>query len=518
MTKEKEVKEAKEVKQPISYKEDPSFGKRLNFTVIEDNEKKKEKAVEAIITVNNAAGATVNKAYDTEMHSEVVKNKMVEFNRRLRKNPSDVNLWLEFVNFQDEVEGLKTRKLIDRKISILKKAIELNSDLKIILEHLRLAEEIEESSTLMRLWEGYLKKTENSADFFILSMEYLKFRQKKFLSFSFEQVNEAFSDILKVIKRNEHSHVSYLTTIYKNYFEFLKRGGFNERFIALFQVLIEVNIEKYNYGEVDLEAYEDQYEIMEHIGGSVIESYTDSIIEPCFDSGVPCNIYQKWIKLEKYRELIFWHPKNTFDLEGQVIFDDLKDFIIIFSDRNDILLFIKNMLIELDTIFLDSRLGYHQWYVQVFKTLLPYYKNDWEFVFYLFKTLNPNEADSFTKSLLSESRDSLEIFFAYGRFQEFLGNHQMALKVYESLRKRTLKFEHIERNQIIPTPQKSFKKLEFTNPKEEVYDLVRLNPGDKDLYMRIIEAVGPLDPELALEIFNLIDEQQLRLLSFLEEV
>ena len=34
---------------------------------------------------------------------------------------------------------------------------------------------------------------------------------------------------------------------------FLKRGGFNERIVALCQALIEVNIEKFNYGRVDLE-------------------------------------------------------------------------------------------------------------------------------------------------------------------------------------------------------------------------------------------------------------------------
>lgn len=509
----------------------------MNFVLTGDNETKKEKAFEDSITVNKSAGITVETPSVSSNEAEFVNNKMVEFNRRLRKNPSDVNLWFEFVNFQDEIKCLKARKLIERKISILKKAIELNNfDLKLILEHLGLAEENEESSTLMKLWEGYLRKSENSNDFFILSLEYLNFRQKRFLAFNFEQVNEDFSNIFTVIKRQEHVNVSYLISIYENYFEFLKRCGYNELIIALFQVLIEVNIEKYNYGQVDMEAYEDQYEIMEHIGDSVIESYPISIIEPCVysedktDDSSKSQL-SKWIKLEKYRELIFWHPKNSFDLEGQVIFDDFKSLIIILDDKSDILLLIKNLLLDLDTIFLDCPLGFHQWYIQVFKTLLPYFKNDWEFVFYLFKTLNPNEADSFTKSFLSENRESLEIFFAYGTFQEFLGNHQMASKVFESLRKRTSKFENIkhneiitkpdiehEHNEIITKPLKSLKNLKFLNLKEEVYELVRSNPGDKDFYMKIIETIEPLDYDLAMEIFNLIDEQQLRLLSFLEEV
>lgn len=512
----------------------------MNFTEIEDKEQK-----------NKTVKLTELDASAKLKESVTVNSKIIEYNRRIRKNPNDISLWLEFVNFQDELEGSKNkRKLIERKISILKKAIELNFDINLILKHLRLAAEIEDLSTLMKLWEGYLKKTSESfytsdksetsrlTDFcgsnysnrsnelFILLNEYLNFRQTRFLAFNFEEVNEAFSSIFKLLKRDEQVQVqvSRLIPLYLSYFNFLKRCGFSERIVSLFQVLIEVNIEKYNYGQVDLEAYEDQYEIMEHIGD---EDYF--VIEQCYDGGGLAtedgSIFDsqllKWIKLEKYREFMFWHPKNSFDLEGQVIFDDLRDFIIIIdTSRDDILSFIKAILLSLDGIFPDCPFGFHQWFVNVFKSLLPFYKNDWEFVFNLFKALNPIEADSFTKIILSENRESLEIFFAYGRFQEFLGNHEMASKVYESLRKRTLKFDQQIGKSEFNTRIESLKKLEFKteNLKEEVYQLVRSNPGDKNLYMKIIEAIEPLDHYVAMEIFNLIDEQQLRLLSFLEEV
>ena len=145
---------------------------------------------------------------------------------RLRRNPNDLNLWMEFVNFQDEIGELKSKKLLERKISILKKAIELNFDVKLILEHLRLAEEMEESSTLMRIWEGYLKRIECSSEFFTLSMEYLNFRQRRFLAFNFEQVNEAFSDIFKTFKCFKSLKVEHMSSLCATYFEFLIRCGF----------------------------------------------------------------------------------------------------------------------------------------------------------------------------------------------------------------------------------------------------------------------------------------------------
>lgn len=46
----------------------------------------------------------------------------------------------------------------------------------------------------------------------------------------------------------------------------------------------------------------------------------------------------------------------------------------------------------------------------------------------------PEEAKSFAMKFLSENRDSLECFMAYGKFQEFLGNTDMAAKVYESIK------------------------------------------------------------------------------------
>lgn len=461
---------------------------------------------------------------ETKTSKSLIKGSSQEdFNRRLRKDPKNISLWIEFVQFQDENYGLpgnKPRKLIDRKISILKRAIECNChELELTLMHLKLAGEIEDSSSLMKLWEGYLKKRDNftPSDYFKLTMEWLNFLQNRFLAFSFDQVNEAFSEAFLNLQD---------PALYKPYFKFLRRCGFTERIVAISQSSIEVNVEYYNYGEVDIEAYEDQWDsgLVEHVGDSIFRELSlskPSYCPPADQDKFGSSLLSKWLHIERYRECNFWHPIH-FDLEdceGQVIFDDIKDFILLPNNQKDSLPIISSILSELGIFIGGSFNNFNAWYVQIYKELLPFFNTDWKYIYRLLTLFpSPEAAESFAKKLLSENRDSLECFMAYGKFQEFLGNTDIAVKIYESIKKRSKDIDCAE----------SFpKQLEFDNElaidfgsdlKSSVYDLVRSNPGNKNLYMEIIEITTAVDEDLSMEVFNLIDEQQIRLHTLFDEI
>ena len=54
-----------------------------------------------------------------------------EFNKKINENPKNIDLWVEFINIQDKfslsIGSLKNKTaVIDRKISILEKALNLN--------------------------------------------------------------------------------------------------------------------------------------------------------------------------------------------------------------------------------------------------------------------------------------------------------------------------------------------------------------------------------------------------------
>lgn len=80
-----------------------------------------------------------------------IHHKMTEYNRLLRENPHDTNLWIDFVKYQDTVYGFRSisvkekvprQALLDRKISILHKALESNPACIVLkLEYLQLCEE-----------------------------------------------------------------------------------------------------------------------------------------------------------------------------------------------------------------------------------------------------------------------------------------------------------------------------------------------------------------------------------------
>ena len=197
-----------------------------------------------------------------------------------------------------------------------------------------------------------------------------------------------------------------------------------------------------------------------------------------------------------------------------VMFDDVKDFLIIPKSQLDSLSIINTVLIELGNCFFYSNLkDFKNWYLQAHKELLPFFKTDWKFIYRLFVLMSSDEV----KNFLSANRDSLECFLAYGKLQESIGNQEIASKVYESLKKRSNDFDLSELVPQFDTISEPV--IELGNDlKASVYNLVRSNPGDKSLYMRIIEATAVVDYNLAIEIFNLMEEQQLRIHTLLEEL
>lgn len=495
--------------------DDSSFGKRLDFSAVNFPQK------------SNFEMKNTGKTEQVIISENSIKRRQEEYNKNLRKDPKNVSHWHEFLHFQDQLfnDGqCKGRKLIERKISVLRRAIEFNpTELEFIFLHLKLSEEIEDSSTIMKLWNVYLKKCKPELvheDYFKLTLKWLEFLQNRFLAFSFDQVNVAFEEAFKSLNDS---------ALYTFYFKFLKRTGYIERIIATCQGIIEVNIENYKFGEVDLDGYEDQWDcgLMDHIGDSIFHGKPKPSLYPNI-TPKSANILSSWLRLEKYRQKHYWHPLNfeEDDFEGQIIFDDIKNFLIIPENQKDSILLIEIILKALKEIFHDdeSYENFAPWFLQVQKTLLPFFMKDWKFIFRLFSSMSSiDEAEEFSKTLLSNNRNSLECFMAYGKFQESLGNIEMASKVYESIRNRSVNF-NFESNESKITSEEDkgivWDNLNFDpcDIKSSVYELIRSNPGNKNLYMKIIEATVDLDESLSMEVFNLIDEQQLRVYTLLEEI
>ena len=136
----------------------------------------------------------------------------IEFNTKLREKPQDVNLWLEFIDFQDEAlretifesnddkESKKTRKkngeilrakaLTERKLAICRSAIEKNTrSIDLAVKRLELSRDLLDSKTLDQQWKELIfVYPENIA----LWKRYLLFIQTHYIRFSISETIKAY--------------------------------------------------------------------------------------------------------------------------------------------------------------------------------------------------------------------------------------------------------------------------------------------------------------------------------------
>ncbi|XP_076834625.1 nuclear exosome regulator NRDE2 [Brachyhypopomus gauderio] len=192
------------------------------------------------------------------------KAKVEEFNRTLRENPTDTPTWLAFIRFQDEVGAacgslpdgqeseaearrLSVRALLERKVSIIERALESNpGSVELKLEKLRLCQELWEPTVLLKEWKKLVFIHPNSAP---LWRSYLLFAQSHFSTFSVSKVNAIYGKCLSTLSAvQDGSMVSHpslpgtqedMLDIFLLQCHFLRQAGHSEKAVSLFQALLD---------------------------------------------------------------------------------------------------------------------------------------------------------------------------------------------------------------------------------------------------------------------------------------
>ncbi|KAM3594793.1 uncharacterized protein V6R79_014315 [Siganus canaliculatus] len=194
-----------------------------------------------------------------------------EFNRRLREQPADTQLWIEFIQYQDELrttvfggeeekqggdssEHRKSshRAVLEKKLSIAERAVATNpSCIPLQLERLRICQELWEPSLLAKEWKKLVFLHPNSAP---LWREYLLFTQSYFSSFTVPKVNSAYGKCLSTLSAvRDGTMVSHqalpgieedILDIFTQQCHFLRQSGHSEKAISLFQAMIDFTFYK----------------------------------------------------------------------------------------------------------------------------------------------------------------------------------------------------------------------------------------------------------------------------------
>ncbi|XP_053093783.1 nuclear exosome regulator NRDE2 [Pangasianodon hypophthalmus] len=186
--------------------------------------------------------------------SNMLMAQVEEFNRKLRENPTDVNMWLEFIQFQDEVGGSLSgqgaeseRALWDRKLSVVERALQLNpGSVELKLHRLRLGRGLWDSTTQLKEWKKVVFIHPNSAP---LWRSYILFTQSQFSSFSVPMVTGVYRKCLSTLSAVQDGQLTshpalpgtehHLLDVFVNQCHFLRQAGHSEKAVCLFQALIE---------------------------------------------------------------------------------------------------------------------------------------------------------------------------------------------------------------------------------------------------------------------------------------
>uniref|UniRef100_A0A8C1WRH9 NRDE-2, necessary for RNA interference, domain containing n=1 Tax=Cyprinus carpio TaxID=7962 RepID=A0A8C1WRH9_CYPCA len=304
--------------------------------------------------------------------STLLSARVEEFNRKLRENPTDTQLWLDFIHFQvDLLRGNKMslRAVLEKKLSIVDRAVEGNPasvDLK--LEKLHLCKELWEPATLQKEWKKLVFIHPNSGP---LWRKYLLFTQSLFSTFSVSKVNSVFGKCLSTLSAvQDGSMVSHpplpgtqedLLDIFLQQCHFLRQAGHTEKAVCLFQALLDFTFFKPDSvkdlptrQQVDFfEPFWDSGEprvgergargwkawmLQQERGGWVIPSEPDDDDEEEQDDAeIKDKTWPKWkiwLDVEASREANHWLPwrpdktkgqseEDCEDPDRQVLFDDI---------------------------------------------------------------------------------------------------------------------------------------------------------------------------------------------------
>ncbi|XP_032964018.1 nuclear exosome regulator NRDE2 [Rhinolophus ferrumequinum] len=331
----------------------------------------------------------------TDRENVLLKAKVEEFNRRVRENPRDIQLWMAFVAFQDEVMkspglyaieegGQEKRKrslklVLEKKLAILERAIESNqSSVDLKLAKLQLCTEFWEPSTLVKEWQKLIFLHPNNT---ALWQKYLLFCQSQFSTFSVSKIHSLYGKCLSTLSAvKDGSILSHpelpgteeaMFALFLQQCHFLRQAGHSEKAVSLFQAMVDFTFFKPDSvkdlptkGQVEFfEPFWDSGEPragekgargwrawmhQQERGGWVAVSPDDDDDDPegdeqeIRDKTLPR--WQVWLAAERSRDQRHWRPwrpdktkkqteEDCEDPERQVLFDDIGQSLIRLSSQ-----------------------------------------------------------------------------------------------------------------------------------------------------------------------------------------
>ncbi|XP_018578784.1 protein NRDE2 homolog [Anoplophora glabripennis] len=286
--------------------------KRYYQIMFEKNVDKSNSEEDTPLTVKNLDKSEHNSKdenFTGFKQEEELTQKTGYFNRYLGENPNDVQVWLEYIQFQDTIYQFEKsyrkgsiakaqRVLAERKLAILDKALSLNSSCEQLLrERLKIAVSaypadelqvylqnlVEKDKSNIILWQGYIEATQCSMSHCntpaVLSL------YSKCLS-TLHQLRRNTSLEKHLLEEN------ILRMLYQCGL-FLKQAGLFEQLWTLLRLYLELNLSPNDKKKFNIASGFDEKHLVE-------------LEEVVFNSQLP--LHELWLRTEKLRESCHWLP------------------------------------------------------------------------------------------------------------------------------------------------------------------------------------------------------------------
>ncbi|ORX54932.1 DUF1740-domain-containing protein [Hesseltinella vesiculosa] len=293
-------------------------------------------------------GAQQQDVDQSEGHDELdeeIRKKTVDFNQYLAQNPTDIDSWLAFVDFQDQASSKlniggpnrsKTTKasLTEVKLSIFEKAFKHNpDDERLWLSYLRCGAEVWGSVEVLTHWDKALATCTSTVS---LWAEYINLRQTDFASYNFEDCCRVFEDCLVSLHRlsrplqlmshreeddnHELTRVeSVMVYILLRYCIFVKQSGYKEKAFSMIQAIFE-----FNFYQPMLFQYQPSITITQMV--SEFAKFWDSEVPRFGEEGA-----QGWqdyhARVENQQQVSPMQPKRQIIFKGKLQVDEIQEWL-----------------------------------------------------------------------------------------------------------------------------------------------------------------------------------------------
>lgn len=229
-----------------------------NFDGVSTNWKTHSDSVREGTETKSSGNDTEHAQLQSPVEHEVTE-KIAAYNKRLKENPQNVNLWLQFISFQDEVfrilscyknvSGLE-QSVFEKKVAIFDRAQEHNpNSLELTVAKLEVCKGFWETEKLLSSWEQMLFLHPNNASVW---SHYIMFVLSNFSYFTIPRIVKVYSKCLKTLRNIYEGHFQSHTApsdiledmldIFSQLCCILLESGYNERALGTFQALIEFNL------------------------------------------------------------------------------------------------------------------------------------------------------------------------------------------------------------------------------------------------------------------------------------